>query len=74
VPGVPPGTSVSCRELRVLLQDQGRGWDPLEVLLPIVCRLVGCLSGVLAVLVQSDLSKNAELLVLGQENQVLRRG
>jgi putative transposase len=56
-----------------LLQDQGRGWDYLEVLLSIVYRLVRCLFGLLAVLVRSDLSKNAELLVLRQENQVLRR-
>ncbi len=32
-----------------------------------------CLFGLLAVLVRSDLSKDAELLVLGHENQVLRR-
>ena len=33
----------------------------------------GCLFGLLAVLVRSDLSKDAELLVLRQENQVLCR-
>jgi putative transposase len=43
------------------------------VLLSIVYRLVRCLFGVLAVLVRSDLSKDAELLVLRHENQVLRR-
>jgi putative transposase len=43
------------------------------VLLSLVYRLVRCLFGVLAVLVRSDLSKNAELLVLRHENQVLRR-
>lgn len=32
-----------------------------------------CLFGLLAVLVRSDLSKDAELLVLRHENQVLRR-
>ena len=39
----------------------------------IVCRLVRRLFGLLAVLVWSDLSKDAELLVLRHENQVLRR-
>ena len=34
----------------------------------IVYRLVRCLSGLLAVLVRSDLSKDAELLVLRHEN------
>jgi putative transposase len=56
-----------------LLQDQGRGWDHLGVLLSIVYRLVRCLFGLLAVLASSDLSRDAELLVLRHENQVLRR-
>jgi transposase len=43
------------------------------VLLLLVYRLVTCLFGLLAVLVRSDLSKDAELLVLRHENQVLRR-
>jgi putative transposase len=43
------------------------------VLLSLVYRLVRYLFGLLAVLVQSDLSKDAELLVLRHENQVLRR-
>ena len=43
------------------------------MLLSIVYRLVRCLVGLLAVLVRSDLSKDAELLVLRHENQVLRR-
>jgi putative transposase len=43
------------------------------VLLPLVYRLVRCLFGLVAVLVRSDLSKDAELLVLRHENQVLRR-
>jgi transposase InsO family protein len=43
------------------------------VLLSIVYRLVRCLFGLVAVLVRSDLSKDAELLVLRHENQVLRR-
>jgi transposase len=43
------------------------------VLLSIVYRLMRCLVGLLAVLVRSDLSKDAELLVLRHENQVLRR-
>ncbi len=38
-----------------------------------VYRLVRCLLGLLAVLARSDLSKDAELLVLRHENQVLRR-
>ena len=43
------------------------------MLLSLVCRLVRCLLGLLAVLVQSDLSKDAELLALRHESQVLRR-
>jgi hypothetical protein len=43
------------------------------VLLSLVYRLVRCLFGLLAVLARSDLSKEAELLVLRHENQVLRR-
>jgi len=43
------------------------------VVLSLVYRLVGCLFGLLAVLVRADLSKDVELLVLRHENQVLRR-
>jgi transposase len=43
------------------------------VLLSLAYRLVRCLFGLLAVLVRSDLSRDAELLVLRHENQVLRR-
>jgi putative transposase len=43
------------------------------MLLSIVYRLVRCLFGLLVVLARSDLSKDAELLVLRHENQVLRR-
>jgi hypothetical protein len=43
------------------------------VLLSLAYRLVRCLFGLLAVLVRSDLSKDAEPLVLRHENQVLRR-
>jgi putative transposase len=43
------------------------------VLLSLLYRLVRCLLGLFAVLVRSDLSKDVELLVLHQENQVLRR-
>ncbi len=39
----------------------------------IACRLVRCLPGLLAVLARSELSKDAELLVLRHENHVLRR-
>jgi putative transposase len=56
-----------------LLQDRGHRWDYLGMLLSIVYRLVRCLFGLLAVLARSDLSKDAELLVLRHENQVLRR-
>jgi putative transposase len=56
-----------------LLRDQGRGWEHLKVLLSLFYRLLRCLFGLLAVLVRSDLSKDVELLVLRQENQVLRR-
>jgi putative transposase len=43
------------------------------VLLSLVYRLLRCLFGLLAALVRSDLSKDAELLVLRHQNQVLRR-
>jgi putative transposase len=43
------------------------------VLLSLAYRLVWRLFGLLAVLVRSDLSKDAELMVLHHENQVLRR-
>jgi transposase InsO family protein len=43
------------------------------VLLSLVYRLLRCLFGLLALLVRSDLSKDAKLLVLRHENQVLRR-
>lgn len=43
------------------------------MLLSFACRLLRCLFGVLAVLVRSGPSKDAELLVLRQENRVLRR-
>lgn len=42
-------------------------------LLSLAYRLLRCLFGLLAVLIRSDLSKDAELLVLRHENQVLRR-
>jgi putative transposase len=50
-----------------------RGWDHRGVLLSLVYRVVRCLLGSLVVLIRSDLSKDAELLVLRHENQVLRR-
>lgn len=43
------------------------------MLLSLAYRLVRCMLGLLAVLVRSDLAKDAELLVLRHENQVLRR-
>jgi putative transposase len=39
------------------------------VLLSLVYRLVRCMFGLLAVLVRSDLSKDAELLVLRQRDR-----
>jgi transposase InsO family protein len=56
-----------------LLRDQSGGCDHRKVLLSLVYQLVQCLFGLLTVLVQSDLSKDVELLVLRHENQVLRR-
>jgi putative transposase len=49
-----------------------RGWHHLKVLLSLLYRLLRCLFGLLMVLVRSDLSKDVELLVLRQENQLLR--
>lgn len=43
------------------------------MLLSILYRLLRCLLGLIAVLARRDLSKDAELLVLRQENAVLRR-
>ena len=43
------------------------------MLLSLVYRILRDLLGLLAVLVRSDLSKDAELLALRHENQVLRR-
>ena len=43
------------------------------MLLPLVYRLLRCLLGLMAVLVRSGLSKDAELLVLRHQNQVLLR-
>jgi putative transposase len=43
------------------------------MLLSLVYRLLRCLFGLLAVLIRSDLPKDAELLVLRHENQVMRR-
>ena len=43
------------------------------MLLSLAYRLLRCLFGLLAVLARSDLSKDAELLVLRHENQVLHR-
>ncbi|MEU7900974.1 integrase core domain-containing protein [Nonomuraea sp. NPDC049152] len=56
-----------------MLRDQNGACHHLEVCLSLVYRLVRCLFGLVAVLVRSDLSKEAELLVLRHENQVLRR-
>lgn len=43
------------------------------MLLSLIYRLLRCLLGLLVMLLRSDLSKEAELLVLRHENQVLRR-
>lgn len=39
----------------------------------LICRLLRGFFGLVTVLIRSDLSKDVELLVLRQENQVLRR-
>jgi hypothetical protein len=52
-----------------LLRDRGHGWDHLGVLLSLVYRLLRCLSGLLAVLVRADLSKDVELLVLPPQSR-----
>ena len=43
------------------------------MVLSLLYRMERCLAGLLAVLIRSDLSTDAELLVLRHENQVLRR-
>lgn len=65
---VPLENSVSYCELG-LLRDRQRGWDHLQVLLSLVYQLLRCLFDLLAELVRSDLSKDAELLVLRHENR-----
>jgi putative transposase len=53
---------------------EARAWlRPSGVLLSLVYRVLRGLFSLLAVLIRSDLSKDAELLVLRHENQVLRR-
>jgi putative transposase len=69
---VPLGNSAECCELGFSC-GIGEWLGPSRVLLSLVYRLLRCLLGLLAVLVRSDLSKDIELLVLRQENQVLRR-
>ena len=56
-----------------MLRERSRGWAYLGVLPSLGYRLLGCLFGLLSVLARSDLSKDAELLVLRHKNQVLRR-
>lgn len=56
----------------VLPRNLQHGWHHLQVL-SLVYRSLRSLLGLLAVLVRSDLSKDAELLVLRHENQVQRR-
>ena len=55
------------------METRAHGWDHRGMLLSLVYRLVRCLFGLVAVLARSDLFKDAELLVLRHENQVLRR-
>jgi putative transposase len=55
------------------MRDHRRRWDHLEMPLSLLYQLMRCLSGLLAVLVRSDPSKDVELLVLRHENQVPRR-
>ncbi len=69
---VPLGNSISRRELGFCCGISGVAGTISEC----CCRsptALRCLFGLLAVLVRSDLSKDAELLVLRHENQVLRR-
>jgi putative transposase len=73
VHGVPLGNSVSCCELGFAARSAAWAGTISKVLLSLVYRLLRCLFGLLAVLVRSDLSKDAEVLVLRHENQVLRR-
>lgn len=56
-----------------LLRGQWRGWDHLGVLLSLTYCFGEVAVRPAGVLVRSDLSKDAEVLVLGHENQVLRR-
>ncbi|MGV9386677.1 helix-turn-helix domain-containing protein [Nonomuraea sp. NPDC003707] len=55
------------------MHDQSGGCDHLKVLLSLAYRLVRALFSLLTVLVRADLHKDAELLALRHENQVLRR-
>jgi hypothetical protein len=65
---VPLGNSVSYRELGFCCGVGSVAGTISGVLLSLLYRLVRCLLGLLAVLVRSDLSKDAELLVLRHEN------
>jgi transposase len=49
------------------------GWDHRRVIIPVVYLLLRCLLGCLMVLTRRQAAKDAELLVLGHENAVLRR-
>ena len=51
-----------------MLRERSRGWAYLGVLPSLGYRLLGCLFGLLSVLARSDLSKDAELLVLRHKN------
>ena len=71
--GVPLGNSVSWRELEFCCGTSDLAGIISGVLLSLAYRLLRYLFGLLAVLARSDLSRDAELLVLRHENQVLRR-
>ena len=69
---VPLGNSVSWRELGFAAGSRvGLGLSRGAVVA--LYRLLRCLFSLLAVLVRSGLSNDAELLVLRHQNQVLRR-
>jgi len=65
---VPPRNSVWRCELMFCCGIRGEAGSISGVLLSLVYRLVRCVFGLVAVLIRSDLSKDAELLVLRHEN------
>jgi hypothetical protein len=68
----PPETRCICCELWFCCET-GLGWEHAGVLLTLIYRLIRSLLDFVAVIARSNRSKDVELLVLRQENQVLRR-